>query len=88
MAKNEIIYTRDLDHPNIIKLLDYSAQQSYISETGKESDVYFLALELASGGELFDFVYQTGRLCEKIARYYFIQLLDSLQYIHSKGISH
>ena len=88
MAKNEIIYTRDLDHPNIIKLLDYSAQQSYISETGKESDVYFLALELASGGELFDFVYQTGRLSEKIARYYFIQLLDSLQYIHSKGISH
>lgn len=48
----------------------------------------FMALELAEGGELFDYIFQTGRLDEKIARYYFLQLLDAFEYIHNKGISH
>lgn len=88
LAKNEIRHTRDLDHPNVIKLFDYSAQQTYVSESGRETEVFYLALEYVNGGELFDFVCQTGRFSEEIARYYFTQLLDALEYIHENGLSH
>jgi len=32
---------------------------------------YYIVLELVEGGELFDFIANTGRLDEKMARYYF-----------------
>lgn len=47
-----------------------------------------MALELCQGGELFDFIAQTGRFEEPVARYYFKQLLDGLEYLHNNGISH
>ena len=88
LVKNEIYLTSNLNHPNIIKWHDYSVKQKYTSSSGKQSEVWFMALELAKGGELFDYIFQTGRFSEKIARFYFLQLLDSLEYIHSKGVSH
>lgn len=45
-------------------------------------------LELASGGELFDFVAQTGAFSESVARYYFHQLIEGLEYVHRRGITH
>jgi len=47
-----------------------------------------MALEVCSMGELFDFIAQTGRFSEPVARYYFSQLLDGLEYMHNKGMSH
>lgn len=45
-------------------------------------------LELATGGELFDFVAQTGRYSDVISRFYFQQLIDGLDYVHQKGVTH
>ena len=45
-------------------------------------------LELASGGELFDFIANSGRFEEPIARYYFIQFMEGLDYCHNMGIAH
>lgn len=50
--------------------------------------VDFIVLELASGGELFDFVANSGRFNEKVARTYFYQLIEALKYLHSAGIAH
>jgi serine/threonine protein kinase len=47
-----------------------------------------LALELAKGGELFDYISQTGEFSEDVARYFFHQLIDALDYMNKKGISH
>ena len=44
-------------------------------------------LELAENGELFEYL-NVGKLEEKIARYYFKQLISVIEYIHSKGIAH
>ncbi len=45
-------------------------------------------MELAQGGELFDFVANTGRFKENVARAFFHQFMDALRYMHMAGICH
>ena len=45
-------------------------------------------MELAEGGELFEYVANTGSFDAKVCRYYFLQILDALNHTHSKGICH
>ena len=71
LVENEIKMMEKLDHPNLVKLVDYSDSDSYMKEDGSKKDVFYMALELCSGGELFDFIAQTGAFSEPVARYYF-----------------
>lgn len=41
-----------------------------------------------SGGELFDFLAQKESLCEEEATQFIKQVLDGVQYLHSKRIVH
>lgn len=45
-------------------------------------------LEFVGGGELFDFVAETGKFSEKVARTYFHQMMNGLHYMHQKGYAH
>lgn len=45
-------------------------------------------LELAAGGELFDFIAMSGAFDEPTARYYFRQFMEGLAFCHEKGIAH
>jgi len=45
-------------------------------------------LELAEGGELFDYVANTGHFSYEVARTYFHQLIEGLEYAHSNKIAH
>jgi serine/threonine protein kinase len=47
-----------------------------------------IALELCQGGELFDFICHGGAFKENVARYYFHQFMEGLEYCHSKNICH
>lgn len=47
-----------------------------------------LALELGTGGELFDYLMHTGAFSEVIARTYFRQLLGALEVCHAQGVFH
>jgi len=51
-------------------------------------EVVLLVLELASGGEIFDFLMYTGKFSEIIARTYFKQLISALESCHTQGIFH
>ncbi len=46
------------------------------------TSVFSVALELAAGGSLFDFLSYTGAFGELIARSYFRQLLDGMNWVH------
>ncbi|XP_067090578.1 death-associated protein kinase 2 isoform X5 [Osmerus mordax] len=76
--EREVDILRQLQHPNIITLHD-------VYET--RSDVV-LILELVSGGELFDFLAQKESLSEEEATQFIKQILDGVQYLHSKRIAH
>lgn len=47
---------------------------TYVKKNGLEKEVVILVLELAVGGELFDFMMYTGAFPEIIARTYFLQV--------------
>ncbi|TFY69360.1 hypothetical protein EVJ58_g468 [Rhodofomes roseus] len=74
----EIHHHRQLHHPHITQLYEVIATESNI----------WLVTELCSGGELFDFLAEKGRLNEEEARVIFGQLCLAVAYVHSKGIVH
>lgn len=45
-------------------------------------------LEYAGGGELFDYVAETGKFSEKVARTYFHQMMNGVHYMHERGYAH
>lgn len=85
---NEVKAMKQLDHPNILKLIDYSDKSVAIKPDGNAVDVNYMVIELAEGGELFDFISETGKFSHKVARYYFHQIIDALDHIHQKGYAH
>ena len=78
----------NLSHPNIVNLIEYSDTGALKKSDGSTKQVIYIVLELATGGELFDYVATTGRFDEPIARFYFQQLIEGLEYVHKKGVSH
>jgi len=56
--------------------------------TGKKRLVDYIVLELAAGGELFDFIALSGAFDEPTARYYFKQFMEGLAFCHENGICH
>ena len=77
-VSREIEILKMIRHPNIIQLFE-------IIETPKQ---LFLIMEYVSGGELFDYISETGAFTEKFARFYFKQLLQGLDHCHLNGIAH
>lgn len=49
---------------------------------------YFLVLEHAPGGELFDYIVARQRCKEDEARRFFRQIVSAVAYCHEQGIAH
>ncbi|XP_061113444.1 caM kinase-like vesicle-associated protein [Conger conger] len=77
-AKNEILILQKLSHPNILQLMD-----TY--ETRKE---YFIIQEIATGGDLFDWILDQGSYTERDAANVIRQVLEAVAYLHSLNIVH
>lgn len=75
-------------HPNVIRLIDFNAEAEYPALDGKPHPCLVTVLELASGGELFDFLMYTGNFDEVTTRTYFHQLISGIEACHKSGIAH
>jgi len=84
---NEIRFT-PLQHPNVISIVDYQAQKA-ITLGESEKDISFILMELAPYGDFFDMV-MTHQIPfnDKLARTYFHQLIEGLEYLHSQNVAH
>lgn len=87
LVQNEVDFIRNLKHQHVIELIDVG-KDIYQKKNGTQKEVYYLVFEYAKGGELFDFIQESGQFSEDEARYYFLQLLDGLDYCHRSGIAH
>lgn len=76
--QREIEIMSNLDHPNIIKLY----------ETFEDDKNIYLVMEVCEGGELFDRIIERGFFSEVDARTIFTQIMQAINYCHSKSISH
>ena len=84
---NEIRFA-PLKHDNIISIVDCQAQKS-IMLGDSEKNISFILMELAPHGDFFDMI-MTHQIPfnEKLARTYFHQLIQGLEYLHSQGVAH
>ncbi|KAI5777012.1 kinase-like domain-containing protein [Geopyxis carbonaria] len=70
---------RRLDHPNIVKLIEFKEEKAY----------YYLILELCPGGELFHQIVRLTYFSEDLSRHVIFQVAEALKYLHEeKGIVH
>ncbi|CAL9088521.1 unnamed protein product [Musa textilis] len=76
--KREISTMKLIQHPNVVRMYDVMASKTRI----------YIVLEFVNGGELFDKIARHGRLKEDDARKYFQQLINAVDYCHSRGVFH
>jgi len=77
-VRNEIEILSELSHDQIIKVYSIS----------KNSQNYYIVMELILGGDLFDGIVKKTVYKEQDARDICKVLLEALEYCHSKGIAH
>lgn len=77
-VSRELEVLQKLNHPRIVSLKAF-----YEDEAN-----YYMVMEFISGGDLMDFVAAHGAVGEEAGREISRQILEAIQYIHSKGISH
>lgn len=74
----EIMILKDLNHDLIVRLHNVLLSKHYLT----------LVLEYIPGVELFSYVADRGHLSEHLSGHFLRQLLDVVDYLHSKGIVH
>ncbi|KAL0457562.1 UNVERIFIED_CONTAM: CBL-interacting serine/threonine-protein kinase [Sesamum latifolium] len=74
--KREISTMKMIEDPNVLNLFEVMASRTKI----------YIVHEYVDGGELFDKIAKYGKLQEDAARRYFQQLINAVDYCHSRGI--
>ncbi|XP_066311026.1 CBL-interacting protein kinase 3-like [Miscanthus floridulus] len=76
--RREICTMKLVQHPNVVRLYEVMGSKTRI----------YVVLEFVMGGELHDIIATSGRLKEEEARRYFQQLINAVDYCHSRGVYH
>ncbi|KAG6631909.1 hypothetical protein CIPAW_13G121800 [Carya illinoinensis] len=76
--RREIATMKLIKHPNVVQLYEVMGSRTKI----------FIVIEFVTGGELFDKIVNHGRMREDEARRYFQQLINAVDYCHSRGVYH
>lgn len=77
-VRREIAIMKALNHNNIVNLREVLSSKTKL----------YIVMDLVRGGELFEQIERKGELDEKLARKYFQQLIDGIDYCHRRGVCH
>ena len=78
MLINEMQILKNLDHPNILKMYEFFEDEKR----------YYIVTDIYKGGELFDEILLRGSFCESDASMLIKQVLNCINYCHTKQIVH
>lgn len=76
--KIEIHIFQEMRHPGIVQLVDLYSDKNY----------YYVFMEYCPNGELFQYIVDRGRLSEEDAKPIIREMLDTIRYVHSMGVTH
>eukprot|EP00928_Gymnodinium_smaydae_P055654 TRINITY_DN39151_c0_g1_i1.p1 TRINITY_DN39151_c0_g1~~TRINITY_DN39151_c0_g1_i1.p1 ORF type:complete len:621 (-),score=120.19 TRINITY_DN39151_c0_g1_i1:277-2139(-) len=76
--KQEVDIMKMMDHPSIIKLIEYCEDEKNM----------YLVMDLCTGGDLFERIVQTRQMSEAHASVILRQILAGVRYMHEQGICH
>lgn len=78
IAKEAFIHKECSKHPNVIQMLDFAYKDPWS----------WLVLELGQQGELFEKIEPDFGVDPSVAHFYFSQLVNAIEFVHSKGVAH
>lgn len=87
-VQREIAAMAKIQHKNVIQLKRVDWDAVYTKKNGTTKNVILVVLELATGGELFEYLAFTGFFEEAMARAYLHQLIEGISHCHAQGIAH
>jgi len=74
----EVEVMKLLNHPNIVKLYQVMETKSML----------YLVSEFVPKGEIFEYIASHGRMSEKVARQKFWQMIQAVEYCHTRRVVH
>lgn len=80
--KRESLAAASISHPNIVSIYDVGTEKI------EDKEVHYIVMEYIDGKTLKDLINDEGRLSEKRALNYCIQIAEALKVAHSKHIVH
>ena len=84
----EVTVMKMLDHPNIVKLVEFGEDGKVVGPMCNEGLTY-IVMEYSEGVTLFDLWSNYGKpIGEQYGRFLMLQLIDALEYMLSKGVIH
>lgn len=86
--QHELAIMKQLKHENLVQLYAVRENATYKRKDETTFHCFAIILEYVDGGELFDFIAETGKFSEKVSRTYFHQMMNGLYHMHSRGIAH
>ncbi|KAI3603780.1 camk camkl chk1 protein kinase [Moniliophthora roreri] len=85
-AEKEMRIHAQLKHPNVLEFYDGAILEPQHAQ--KYTPGYYLLMELAAGGDLFDKIAPDVGISDEVAHLYFNQLVCGMQFIHDEGVCH
>ena len=76
--ERELEMLSKLEFPNVIM----------VSEIFENKNGYYIVMDYCEGGELFNYIVKNKYLSEDESAFFYYQLINGLEYIHSLGIVH
>lgn len=77
------------DHEHVVKLRGYGTDGVVIRPSGQKCEnLTYIMMDYVEGGLLFDFVKKMGGVGEEAGRDFLTQMLDVMEFMHTKGVVH
>ena len=76
--REEISSIQVFDHPNIVKIYDYSLDSTMKTPEGNNEQVFYIAMEYLSRQCLFDYLAQDFLFPPRVVKHYFRQIMSAL----------
>ena len=66
----------------------HASYEGVLTRSSGQSKVFYVLMEYAGGGLVYDYLYTTGPFPDEICKFYFNQLMNGIKAIHDAGFAH